>query len=176
MGFWIGLLLVGLGVGVAGGMLGIGGGVIIIPTLVLLFGFNHLQAAGTSLAMFSLPIGLFAFLTYYRAGHVNLPMAGVLALGFAAGAWLGALMVGWGWIPEAVLRRLFACFMVYVAMNMLFRSDARVWAALATVVIVASATAVYMFCRLMGRQWERQSAVSVFRERAARPMAYDFEI
>src|SRR5437763_1572018 len=98
------MLLAGLAVRVISGMLGIGGGVLVIPVLVGVFGFAHERAVGTSLGMLLPPIGIFAFLDYYRHGNVDLTAAGLLALGFAAGAFFGSLMVNHGVVPSSALR------------------------------------------------------------------------
>src|SRR4029453_8450183 len=68
--------------GIIGGLFGVGGGEIFIPLLIYLFGFSQHQAQGTSLAVLLPPIGLLAALRYYRAGHVDFAVAGLLALGF----------------------------------------------------------------------------------------------
>jgi len=65
----IGLLALGGAIGAVSGMLGIGGGLLVIPALVFFFGLTHTQAVGTSLGMLLPPIGIFAFLTYYRVRH-----------------------------------------------------------------------------------------------------------
>src|SRR5262245_42127184 len=99
----VSLVFVGLAIGVISGMLGIGGGVLVIPTLVTLYGLTYVQAVGTSLGMLLPPIGIFAFLTYYRHGNVNLAAAGMLAIGFAFGAYFGGRLVTTGKIPEDTL-------------------------------------------------------------------------
>src|SRR5215216_6007709 len=109
------LVLVGLLIGILGGMLGIGGGVLVIPVLVTLYGFTYPQAVGTSLGMLLPPIGIFAFATYYRSGNISIAAAGFLALGFAIGAYFGAKLVATGMIPQETLRILFAFFLMYVA-------------------------------------------------------------
>src|SRR5687768_7893067 len=83
------LLAFGMAIGTVSGLLGIGGGILLIPGLMLLFGHSQQEAQGTSLAAMIPPIGLFAALVYYRAGHVQLPVAGMIALGFAVGAYFG---------------------------------------------------------------------------------------
>src|SRR5687767_4222831 len=108
-----GLLAIGLAIGVVSGMLGIGGGVFVIPALVILFGFSQKAAVGTSLGMLLPPIGIFAFLAYYRAGHVDLRAALLLAAAFAIGAYVGGRIVIAGFVPENVLRLLFVFFMLY---------------------------------------------------------------
>src|SRR5689334_407622 len=129
---WWAFLVVGAVVGTVGGMLGIGGGVLIIPALVFLFGFPQRLAVGTSLAMLLPPIGLFAIAPYWRDGNVRLGAAMLLAAGFAAGGWLGGQLVSRHVVSDRGLRVMFAFFLLYVAGNMLFRSEARVLAALKT--------------------------------------------
>ena len=88
---WIALLLVGFAIGIISGMLGIGGGVLVIPALVFLFHFPHRKAVGTSLAMLLPPIGIFALLKYWHEDHNNVDFkaALLLAAGFAIGGYLG---------------------------------------------------------------------------------------
>src|SRR5580765_8167162 len=85
------ILLAGVGllIGVLSGLVGIGGGILVIPVLMIGFAFSQAEANGTSLAMLLPPIGIFAVLTYSRAGYVNWRFALVLAAGFAPGAYLG---------------------------------------------------------------------------------------
>src|SRR5437016_890906 len=105
------LMLLGMAVGVLSGLLGIGGGVLIVPALVLLFHFSQPEAVGTSLAMLLPPIGIFAVLAYYRAGYIHPRAATLLAVGFALGAWGGAHLVRY--IPERKLQLIFVFFMLY---------------------------------------------------------------
>src|SRR5574343_276358 len=86
-------VILGLVAGILGGMFGIGGGTILIPALVYLFGLTQHQAQGTSLAILVPPIGLLAALRYYQAGNVKLSMAGFICLGFFVGGWLGAHLI-----------------------------------------------------------------------------------
>ena len=171
------LLAVGLAIGILGGMLGIGGGVLVIPTLVTLYGFTYPQAVGTSLGMLLPPIGIFAFVTYYRAGNVSLAAAGMLALGFAVGAFFGAKLITTGKIPENGLRTLFAFFLIYVAGSILFRNDARVRAVLYTLIILAAAAIARFPLRLIGKRWEKRFALAdVYRIELEAPIAPDYEI
>ena len=111
-------VVVGLLTGVIGGLFGVGGGEIFIPLLIYIFGFSQHQAQGTSLAVLLPPIGLLAALRYYRAGYVNFPVAGLLALGFFLGAFIGAL--GATRIHADVLRKMFGGFLLIVALHMMF--------------------------------------------------------
>lgn len=171
------LLLMGLGIGVISGMLGIGGGVLVIPALVLVLHFKQPRAIGTSLAMLLPLIGIFAVWRYWKAGQVDWPAAMTLAVTFAVGALVGAWIVSRGWISERGLRVLFVAFMLYVAGNMLFRGERRVWAALATVGIAAVYGAAYFALRAMGRKWEKELCLpDTYRERLLSAVTPDYEI
>ena len=173
----LGLLALGGAIGALSGMLGIGGGLLVIPALVFFFGLTHTQAVGTSLGMLLPPIGIFAFLTYYRAGHVNVPMATLCAAGFAIGAYVGAKLVAHSVVPEGTLRVLFALFMLYVAGSILFKDEPRVRAATATVAVMAAFAATRFAMKLLGRRWEREtSAAETYQERVRHPFQPDYEI
>jgi len=105
--------------GAVGGFLGLGGGLIVIPILVYLFGFSQHTAQGTTLAMMIPPIGILAALAYYKQGHVNLAAAGLLCLGFVFGAYLGAKFAVN--IPEMVLKKVFGVFLLAVAGYMIIK-------------------------------------------------------
>jgi len=112
-------LLVGLIAGVLSGMIGIGGGIFIVPALVYLFGYSQHMAQGTTLAMLIPPIGILAALTYYKQGHVNLPVAGLLCLGFVLGGLIGAkFAVG---CTEIVLRKTFGACLLTISLYMIFK-------------------------------------------------------
>jgi hypothetical protein len=112
------LVIVGLVTGVLGGMLGIGGGLILIPSLVYIFGFSQHQAIGTSLAIMLPPIGIFAAYNYYKAGQVNLKYALILAATFMIGSYFSSRLAIK--IPENVLRKTFSIFLILVALKMFF--------------------------------------------------------
>jgi uncharacterized membrane protein YfcA len=117
----LGLLAIGLLVGVISGMVGVGGGIFLVPALHYLFKFSQHEAQGTSIAVMVPPIGIFAALTYYRHGYVRLPVVAWLAVGFALGAFLGAVLAGQ--VSEGVLRRGFGLFMLFIAFQMIFATD-----------------------------------------------------
>lgn len=113
-----GYVLLGLFAGTLSGLIGIGGGIVIIPILVFIFGFTQHQAQGTTLALMIPPIGLLAALEYYRAGQVDLKAAGLVCLGFFVGGLLGAkLAVG---IPDEVLKKVFGVILMLVSIKMIF--------------------------------------------------------
>lgn len=111
-------ILIGLGTGVVSGLIGLGGGVFIVPALVYVFKMSQHEAQGTSLATLLLPIGLFGFVEYYRNGHVDLRVAAWIAFGFAVGVFAGGR---WAQaLSDVVLRRMFAVTLVVVAARMWF--------------------------------------------------------
>jgi uncharacterized membrane protein YfcA len=111
-------LALGLGLlaGVLSGIFGIGGGVVVVPGLVLLLGYGQKTATGTSLLALLLPVGVLAVFAYARDGHVNVRVGLLVAAGIFAGALLGArLALGQS---EATLRRGFALLLVALAVRM----------------------------------------------------------
>jgi len=112
------LVVIGIIVGGLSGMLGIGGGIFMIPAMVLMLGFNQHQAVGTSLAVMLPPIGFFAAYNYYKAGHVNLTYALVLAVAFMLGSYLTSKIALQ--IPTETLKKFFAVVLILVGIKMLF--------------------------------------------------------
>lgn len=110
--------LIGIVAGILSGLLGIGGAIVIIPALVFLLGFDQKLAQGTTLMLMLPPIGILAFLEYYRQGMVNIPLGVVIAVFFVVGAWLGAKIALS--IDPHLLRRLFALFLGFVAVRLWF--------------------------------------------------------
>lgn len=118
------LLILGIAAGVLSGMFGIGGGVIIVPALILLFGFDQLEANGTSLAALLMPVSIFAVWQYYRAGKLQIPVAAWIAVGLIFGGFIGAeLAIG---LPAATLKQLYGFFLLYAAWR--FIEPRKLWA------------------------------------------------
>jgi uncharacterized membrane protein YfcA len=109
-------LVIGLAAGVLSGLFGIGGGVLIVPALLLLTRMPPATATGTSLAALLLPVGALGAWQYYKHGNVNVVAALLIALGLAVGAYFGASYAQ-GMSPLA-LRRAFAIFLLLVAFRM----------------------------------------------------------
>jgi uncharacterized membrane protein YfcA len=123
------------------------------------------------------PIGVFAFLQYYRAGQVDVRAAAVLAAAFALGAWAGGWLVNSGRVPEQGMRLMFGAFLFYVAANLLFRGDARVHAVWRTLAALVPVATMYGIFRLIGRRWETRYAVGpLYRSYLRRPASPDYEI
>lgn len=115
---FFGLLILGIVAGYFSGLVGIGGGVIIVPALVLLFGFTQYSAQGTTLALLIPPIGILAVWKYYQQGAVDVKTAAVICLGFILGGYLGsATAIN---IPQDTLRKIFAALLVVLGIKMFF--------------------------------------------------------
>ncbi len=117
MGMYV---IVGLLGGIISGAFGIGGGTIMVPVFVLLFGLTQHQAQGTALAVMLPPVFILAVLRYYWAGNVKVSMALFVAMGFLIGAFLGAHFVQN--VPDAILKRAFGVFLVFIGLKMVFLS------------------------------------------------------
>ena len=111
-------ILLGLFAGTVSGLIGIGGGIIIVPALIYLFDLTQHQAQGTTLALLVPPIGLLAAWTYYKQGYVNLTIVAFVCLGFFVGGLLGAKMaVG---LSDVLLRKIFGLALLLIALHMIF--------------------------------------------------------
>jgi uncharacterized membrane protein YfcA len=117
MGNLLLLLVIGFATGILSGLIGVGGGIIIIPILVFLFGFTQQQAQGTTLAMLVPPIGILAAWTYYKAGYADLKTAGLLCLGFFFGGLIGA-RIATG-LPNVILQRIFGVALFLISLRMI---------------------------------------------------------
>jgi len=139
---YVQLLLLGACVGLISGLLGIGGGIILVPGLILLFGFTQQQAQGTSLAALSMPIFVFAAVVYYKYGYVKIPTTLAVAVGIAMGAYVGARLIPH--VPQVWLRVIFGGVLLYIGMLFVFgpylpRSAAALPAGIATVIAAIGA-------------------------------------
>ena len=110
------LICIGLAAGILSGILGIGGGVIMVP-LLLLLGFSQYQAQGTSLAAMLPPVTLLAVLQYAKNGYVDWKMALIISATFIIGGLLGSKIAVM--IDERLLKRLFGCLLLVVAVKMI---------------------------------------------------------
>lgn len=111
-------IILGLVAGVFGGMFGIGGGTILIPALVYLFGLTQHQAQGTTLAIMVPPIGLLAAWKYWQAGNIKLSIAGLICLGFFVGGLLGANLIHN--VSDPALKKLFGFYLLLISLRMIF--------------------------------------------------------
>jgi len=112
------LIAIGIVTGIMAGMLGIGGAIIMIPALGLLLGLSQQTAQGTSLAVMLPPVGIIAAFNYYKAGHVNIKFALILAIAFIIGSYFGSKIALN--LPQATLKKIFGILLLLVAAKMLF--------------------------------------------------------
>lgn len=111
------LVVVGLLAGVLSGFVGVGGGIIMVPALVMLLGYSQHQAQGTSLAVIMFPVVLLAVRNYYRAGFIDPKVVGVIALAFVAGGYFGSK--GALSLPAETVKRIFGVVMLVVAIKLI---------------------------------------------------------
>lgn len=111
-------LLLGLAAGILSGLIGIGGGTIIVPALIFLFGFSQHLAQGTTLALLVPPIGILAAWTYYKQGYVDLHIAALICIGFFFGGLLGAKLATH--LSNVILEMIFGVTLLLIALKMIF--------------------------------------------------------
>ena len=110
-------VLLGLLVGALSGVVGIGGGILIVPALVYLFHMSQHKAQGTSLGALLAPIGALAFWEYYKAGNADVRVAILIGAGFLVGGYFGGL---WAQrLPEVALQRVFGTLLVIIGIKLL---------------------------------------------------------
>lgn len=112
------LLLIGILSGMLSGLIGIGGGIIIVPCLVYFLAFPQKAAQGTSLAVLTLPVVFLGMWQYHKQGYVDLKMVAFLAIGFCVGSFFGGKIAVS--LPDAVLKKVFAVILILVALKLLF--------------------------------------------------------
>ena len=112
-------ILLGLVIGVLSGIVGIGGGIMIVPALVYLFHMTQHKAQGTSIAALLVPAGALAFWEYYKAGNVDLRAGLLIAVGFLVGGYFGGLWAQH--LSELVLRRVFGTLLVIIGIRLLLQ-------------------------------------------------------
>lgn len=117
------IILVGVAAGMLGGLVGVGGGIIIVPALVYFIGMSQKSAQGTSLGLIMLPVGILGVLQYYKQGHVDFRVIGILAIGFLAGSYFGSKVALS--LPQETVRKIFAVLLVIIAVKMLFFDKAK---------------------------------------------------
>jgi len=176
-GTLIALICLGFCIGTVSGMIGIGGGVLVIPMLIFFFGFSQERATGTSLALLMMPIGILAVITYAKAGNISWSTAGILAIGFTVGAYLGSQIVNGGYINRTALRVTFALFLIYVGANLLFRVGGHARSAIEVTAMIIGFAATYFAMRLLGKKYrEMPNWGEEYRTKLKRSVPYDFEI
>jgi uncharacterized protein len=117
MQFILIVILIGIAAGMLGGLVGVGGGLIIVPALVYFLGFSQHTAQGTSLGLIMLPVGILGVLHYYRQGHVDFKTVGMLAIGFLLGSYFGSKIALS--MSQETVKKIFASLMIVIAVKML---------------------------------------------------------
>lgn len=117
MGVILAYLALGLGSGVLSGLIGIGGGVVIVPALAYIFGLSQQMAQGTTLAAMIPPIGILAAYVYYKNGFVDVKIAALIAVGFLAGGYFGAQIAVH--LDRVLLERIFGVLTILIGLKML---------------------------------------------------------
>ena len=116
------IVLIGLGAGILSGLVGIGGGIVMVPAMVFFLSYTQHQAQGTSLAVLTLPVVLLAAINYYLDGKksgapIDLRVVAILSVGFVVGAYAGSK---WALrIDQGLLKKLFGILLLYTSIKML---------------------------------------------------------
>ena len=111
------LVAVGLAAGILSGFVGVGGGIIMVPALVLLLGYSQHQAQGTSLAVLVLPVVALAVRNYYKAGVIEPKVVAIIALAFVVGGYFGSK---WSLVlPQDIVKRLFGVLMLLISLKLI---------------------------------------------------------
>jgi uncharacterized membrane protein YfcA len=112
------LLCVGLAAGILSGMVGVGGGIIIVPALIYFLSMSQHEAQGTSLSVLLLPVGIFAVYNYYKAGYVDVKSTLIIASTFLIGGYIGSkISIA---IDQNMVKKIFGVFLLLVAFKMIF--------------------------------------------------------
>lgn len=111
------LILIGVLAGVLSGLVGVGGGIIMVPLLVMFFGFNQHQAQGTSLAVLAVPVTAVAVFNYYKEGQINVKYAAIIAVFFVVGSIFGSKFALT--LDQKLLKKIFAIVLLVIAGKML---------------------------------------------------------
>jgi uncharacterized membrane protein YfcA len=111
------LILIGLAGGVLSGLIGVGGGLVVVPALVMALGYSQHQAQGISLGLMLPPVGILAVMNYYKEGYVDIKVVGVLCIFFIIGAFFGSKMALA--LPQEKIKKIFAIILFYTAFKML---------------------------------------------------------
>lgn len=111
------LLAIGMAAGMLSGLVGVGGGIIVVPALVFFLGFSQHEAQGTSLGLLLLPVGILAVINYYNKGFIDIKVVIIMSIAFVIGSWLGSKLALS--LPQDTVKKVFAIFLLYTAIKML---------------------------------------------------------
>ena len=112
------LILIGIAAGTLSGLVGVGGGIIIVPALVFFLGFSQKMAQGTSLGILLLPVGILAVLQFYKQGYINFNVVWIISAAFLFGSYFGSRIALS--LPQDTVKKIFAILMILIAVKLLF--------------------------------------------------------
>ena len=112
------LFCIGIVAGMLSGIVGIGGGIIIVPALVFFLGFSQLKAQGTSLGILLLPVGILAVIQFYKQGYIDMKTVGIVACSFVVGGYLGSKIALA--LPQETVKKVFAVLLLLISIKMFF--------------------------------------------------------
>ena len=112
------LMLVGIAAGMLSGLVGVGGGIVIVPALVIILGFSQKMAMGTSLGILLLPVGILGVMQYYKQGYVDIRVVLIISAAFLFGSYFGSKIALS--LPQETIKKIFAVFMIIIAIKLLF--------------------------------------------------------
>lgn len=111
------LLAIGMAAGMLSGLVGVGGGIIVVPALIFFLGFTQHEAQGTSLGLLLLPVGILAVINYYNKGFIDIKVVIIMSIAFVIGSWFGSKLALS--LPQETVKKVFAIFLLYTALKML---------------------------------------------------------
>lgn len=112
------LLLIGIAAGTLSGMVGIGGGIVIVPALIYFLGFSQKMAQGTSLGILLLPVGLLGVMQFYKQGFIDVRVVLIISAAFFFGSYFGSKIALS--MSQETAKKVFAVLMILIAVKMLF--------------------------------------------------------
>ena len=110
------LIIIGLCAGMLSGLIGVGGGIIVVPALVYFLGFSQHEAQGTSLGLLLLPVGILAVMNYYKQGYIDVKVVAIMCLSFIVGGWFGSKLSLV--LSEDLVKKIFGVILIYTAFKM----------------------------------------------------------
>lgn len=112
------LIVLGVFTGMLSGIVGVGGGIILVPALVYLLGFSQFSAQGTSLALIMFPVGILSVIQYHKNGYIDFKIVLMIAIGFILGSFWGSKIALQ--LPQEIIKKIFASLLLFISIKMLF--------------------------------------------------------
>jgi uncharacterized protein len=112
------LFVIGIFAGFASGLVGVGGGIVIVPALIFFLGLTQHQAQGISIGMLMMPVGFLAAYNYYKTGNLNIGYSVLIGITFVAGAFFGSKVALN--FDQQLMKRIFGVFILLISLKMIF--------------------------------------------------------